>query len=79
MRRAKEKNDKVYNMQFAICFESSNQKGESYWISNEIRNLSSVGWNDKFSSCCFNGVWIFYEDVDFNEFSPNVSKILSSL
>jgi hypothetical protein len=52
-------------IQYAICYDKPDCKGNSYWIIDEIRNLSRHGWDNKFSSCKFKGIWILYEDYNF--------------
>ena len=58
--------DQLPQIQYAICYDEPNCKGDSYWISDEIKNLSRHGWDNKFSSCGFKGIWILYEGYNFN-------------
>ena len=61
-----DKTDPVPQIQYAICYDEPDCKGDSYWINDEIKNLSRHGWDNKFSSCEFKGIWILYEDYNFN-------------
>ena len=61
-----DKTDPVPQIQCAICYDKPDCKGDSYWIIDEIKNLSRHGWDNKFSSCKFKGIWIMYEDYNFN-------------
>lgn len=65
-RSIEDKTNPVPQIQYAICYDKPDCKGESYWIIDEIKNLSRHGWDNKFSSCEFKGIWILYEDYNFN-------------
>ena len=62
------------NYQHAICFDYFNQTGSSYWIQDYISDLSDSGWSNRFTSCCFYGVWILYDHRDYNKINKNVSR-----
>jgi hypothetical protein len=65
-RSNEDKTDTWPQIQYAICYDEQDCKGDSYWIIDEIKNLSRHGWDNKFSSCEFKGIWILYEDYNFN-------------
>ena len=69
-----DKTDPVPQIQYAICYGEPDCKGDSYWISDEIKNLSRHGWNNKFSSCEFKGIWILYEDYNFNPYEDSIVR-----
>ena len=66
--------DQLPQIQYAICYDEPNCKGDSYWISDEIKNLSRHGWDNKFSSCEFKGIWILYEDYNFNPYEDSIVR-----
>ena len=61
--------------QFVDCWEYFSQQGASYRITDYISQLPS-SWDNRLSSCCFNGIWIFYQDRDYNKYNQNVSHYL---
>ena len=63
-------------IQYAICYDEPDCKGDSYWIIDEIKNLSRHGWDKKFSSCEFKGIWILYEDYNFNPDEESIVRYL---
>ena len=65
-RSIEDKTDPSPQIQYAICYDEPDCKGNSYWIIDEIKNLSRHGWDNKFSSCELKGVWILYEDYNFD-------------
>ena len=65
-RSIEDKTDPSPQIQYAICYDEPDCKGDAYWIIDEIKNLSRHGWDNKFSSCEFKGIWILYEDYNFN-------------
>ena len=54
------------------CFASSNCWGASFKIDYGITDFWKYGWDNKFSSCRFNGFWFLYQDVNYNRNYPNV-------
>ncbi len=40
--------------------------GPSLTMSDYVPDLRAYGWDNEFSSCCFNGVWLLYDDYDYN-------------
>ena len=67
--------------QYMTCYDYNGQQGNSYRLTDYVSDLYSTGWDNKFSSCCFYGIWNLYQDAEFNERNSNVSKygIISSL
>jgi hypothetical protein len=66
-----------YNSQYLRCTElDSASNEESITVPTSIGDLNTMGWNDRISSCCFNGIWILYEDTLYNQDNENVSHIL---
>lgn len=54
--------------QFLVCY---NDLGDSYNFTKNAYNLTKLEWNDQISNCCFNGIWLLYEDTYFNRDSPD--------
>ena len=54
------------------CFASSNCWGASFKIDYGITDFWKYGWDNKFSSCRFNGFWFLYQDVNYNRNYPAV-------
>ena len=59
--------------QSMTCYDYFGQQGNSYRVTNFDSDLSYNGWDNKFSSCCFYGIWTLYQDALYNEDNPNVS------
>jgi hypothetical protein len=57
--------------QYLTCYDKFGQSGSSYQVSNNIVDLGSIGWDNRFSSCCFNGIWILYQKKDMNGYEHN--------
>lgn len=57
--------------QYMTCYDYFGQGGSSYRVTDYISDMYSTGWNDRFSSCCYYGVWVLYEDRDYNERNTN--------
>ncbi len=52
--------------QSLTCYAGDNFFGPSLTMDDYVPDLRAEGWDDEFSSCCFNGIWLLYEDKDFN-------------
>ena len=52
--------------QSLTCYAGDNFFGPSLTMDDYVPDLRAEGWDDEFSSCCFNGIWLLYEDEDFN-------------
>ena len=52
--------------------------GDAIDLIEETENLHHTGFDNRFSSCCFNGVWILYEHENFNN-ATNVSTMACTL
>ena len=57
--------------QFADCWDYSNQQGQSVRITDYTPNLGNNA--NRFSSCCYYGIWLMYDDIDYNSRNTNVS------
>ena len=55
------------------CFANSNCWGVSFKIDYGITDFWKYGWDNKFSSCRFNGFWFLYQDVNYNRNYPDVN------
>ena len=60
--------------QYVDCYDRFGGQGNTIRIDKYIDNLQNFGWNDRFSSCCYNGVWNLYEDRDYNSGRPTVRQ-----
>ena len=60
--------------QYVTCYDYFGQSGNSYRVQDYVTDLYSSGWDNRFSSCCFYGVWTLYDDRDYNERNTNVSR-----
>ena len=58
--------------QFADCWDYSNQQGQSVRITDYTPNLGNNA--NRFSSCCYYGIWLMYDDIDYNSRNTNVSN-----
>ena len=57
--------------QFATCY--SWNSGASIDIEEYIPDLSVFGIdNNDLSSCCVNGIWIFFDGINYNQDNPQV-------
>ena len=65
--------------QSATCYDYFGQQGQSCRITDYVPYLFSLGWDNKFSSCCFYGTWVMYGDSTYNENNPSVRNIFESL
>lgn len=52
--------------QFADFYSGRNQVGSSLRLTDYTPNLSVYGMDNTISSACYNGIWIMYEDYDYN-------------
>ena len=68
------------NYQSLDCYDRFGQQGTTYRVNDYTPDLSRVGMDNRFSSCCWNGIWNLFDDYDYSERNPNVSfffKILN--
>jgi len=65
------KADSEATAQYVTCYDYFGQGGSSYRVTDYVPDLYSTGWDNKFSSCCFYGIWNMYDDRDYNERSTN--------
>ena len=56
------------DLQKVTCYDGKGQTGESLDLVTGA--IADLGWgynfDDKISSCCFQGIWILYEDAAYN-------------
>ena len=58
--------------QYADCWDYTGQQGYTRRINDYVANLGTD--SNKFSSCCFYGIWLMYDDINYNQNNNNVSK-----
>ena len=63
--------------QFIRCFDQFNGYGNVVEAKYPISDLWDYNFDNRISSCCFTGFWLLYQDVNFNKYNPNVSKIFN--
>ena len=55
-------------LQRVTCYDGKSQTGESLDLVTGA--IADLGWgynfDDKISSCCFQGIWLLYEDAAYN-------------
>ena len=56
--------DKTALQQRLVCYERTGQYGESYSYTDYAPFLNN--FDNRIQSCCFDGVWILYGDVQYN-------------
>jgi len=56
--------DKTALQQRLVCYERTGQYGESYAYTDYAPYLNN--FDNRIQSCCFDGVWILYGDVQYN-------------
>ena len=59
--------------QYADCWDYNGQQGYTRRINDYVANLGTD--SNRFSSCCFYGIWLMYDDINYNQNNNNVSKI----
>lgn len=62
---------KAISYQSAACYDQFNGYGSIFNIHDPINDLTYYGWDNRISSCCFNGFWLLYEDKNYNKYYPN--------
>ena len=68
--------------QYLDCYDRFNQQGTTYRVNDYTPDLSRVGMDNRFSSCCFYGIWNLFDDYEYSERNPQVSNtkhIVSSI
>ena len=61
--------------QSATCYDYFGQQGSSLIIYDYVPDLLQLGgWDNLFSSCCFYGTWVLYDDYQYNGNNPNVRQ-----
>ena len=61
--------------QYMTCYDYFGQSGSSYQVTDYVPDLYSIGWDNRFSSCCYYGIWNMYDDRDYNERNTNVRDL----
>ena len=59
--------------QTATCYTETNSNG-FYEVYDYPESFIVGDFDNSFSSCCFLGVWMLYDDYEFNSFDFNVRK-----
>ncbi len=73
--------DSKVDFQYLDCWQSFNQQGKSIRIADYVPNLKNINdqggpWDNQISSCCFNGIWTLYDDIEYNSYQSDVSLVL---
>lgn len=56
------------------CFSGRNLSGQQIQIKEQnIEDLGTMKFDNKAFSCCFNGVWVLYDEKSYNQNHYNVS------
>ena len=58
--------------QFLLCY---NDSGHSMNFTKNEYNLTKIGWDNQISRCCFNGIWLLYEETNYNDGNPNAVSL----
>ncbi len=65
----------VSDHQKIICTNHDDFKGdEMFTLNANAPNLGQLGFDNWIRMCCVQGVWIFYEDFNYNSFNLQVKK-----
>jgi hypothetical protein len=64
--------------QYLDCYDNFGQGGQSLRVSDYISDLRSSGFDNRFSSCCFYGIWTLYQSNSYNGNNAQVSCTLAS-
>merc|ERR1719323_1788927 len=56
--------------QYLDCYDRFNQQGTTYRVNDYTPDLSRVGMDNRFSSCCFYGIWNLFDDYEYSERNP---------
>lgn len=51
---------------YAHVYEGANESGYGYAVTSYISDLSKYGVNNDISSECSTGIWIYYDNTDYN-------------
>lgn len=49
------------------CYDLQGQGGDSIQAIDYIPDLAAYGFDNMISSCCFQGIWMLYDNTNFNE------------
>lgn len=52
--------------QYLDCYDYPGQSGANVRITDYITNLGAIGFDNLASSCCLNGIWLLYDETDYN-------------
>jgi len=53
--------------QFLNCYDNTNSGGDAIAATDYIDDLRNYNMDNRISSCCFQGIWILYEDTNYNK------------
>jgi len=58
------------NTQFLDCYD---QSGYRFHATDYAPSLRAYNWDNRITSCCFTGIWMLYDEEDYNEYSTNAA------
>ena len=58
--------------QSLTCYEYWDQQGQYRTFTDYVEDLRSIGWDNRISSCCFTGIWILYDQINYNDNAESV-------
>ena len=70
--RSKPENKTIKENLFATCYSDYDFSENAFTILDNIGNLAAYGVDNTFSTCCFGGVWLFYDEFNYNQNNPEV-------
>ena len=59
------------NRQKLTCYERYNHQGDSVVLSEYAPILDNYNFDNRASSCCFEGIWLLYDQEYYNTNNPN--------
>jgi len=59
--------------QTADCYDYPNSGGDRITVVDYISDLAEYWWDNKVESCCFTGIWLLYDGVNYNSENPDAS------
>ena len=59
--------------QFMDCYDYLNQGGDRLRVIDYIPALALYNFDNRISSCCLTGIWLFYADNDYNIANPSAA------
>ena len=59
------------NRQKLTCYERYNHQGDSVVLNEYAPILDNYNFDNRVSSCCFEGIWLLYDQEYYNTNNPN--------